>query len=182
MKKRLRLFTHPLTRMAAILLTAAAATAAEPPTVEVSALQDIYPSGLSISPNNTFGGSMNGVSFQQDAIITYKGWQYVGILTGERLPAIARRQLGTDIWETLIIPGYFIFSNDRHNIMSVGICPNDGTIHPGDQENIAFIGLGNVVQVWVFGWIDLPPVFAQPGEDQGLDCGLIFVPERENFY
>jgi hypothetical protein len=98
--------------------------------------QDIYPSGLSISPNNTFGGSMNGVSFQQDAIISYKGWQYVGILTGDRLPAIARRKLGTDTWETVIIPGYYIFSNDRHNIMSIGICPNDGTIHMAFDHHV----------------------------------------------
>lgn len=73
--------------------------------------------------------SINGVSFQQHPVITHKGYQYVGYYNDERHVCVARRRLPEARWEVLEMKDYHFASNDRHNVISVGICANDGTIH-----------------------------------------------------
>ncbi|PGH14354.1 hypothetical protein AJ80_05944 [Polytolypa hystricis UAMH7299] len=80
--------------------------------------------------------------FQQDAILTYNGWQYVTFYSnkddtisgGPLLVNISRRQLGSDIfasknWETLTFSDYEQTVDDGHNTISIGIYASDGTIH-----------------------------------------------------
>lgn len=76
-----------------------------------------------------FGQSINGLSFQQDAVITYGKYQYVGYYDGARRVCIARRKLPDGKWRTISFEDYDFKSNDAHNIISIGICPKDGTIH-----------------------------------------------------
>ncbi len=76
-----------------------------------------------------YGTSINGLSFQQDMVITHLSWQYVAYYNGSHHVCIARRKLPTTNWQILELTDYYFDSNDAHNIISMGICPNDGTIH-----------------------------------------------------
>ena len=84
--------------------------------------------------NGVYGNIINGQSFQQDAIVSYKGWQYISYYNAQRQVCIARRKLPTGDWQVLAFTDYrFSFArnldNDAHNTISIGICPNDGTLH-----------------------------------------------------
>jgi hypothetical protein len=83
---------------------------------------------------------LNGVSYQQNAIISHKGWQYAVFYTsksiedpqGPLLVSLSRRRKVVDtaaVWETLTLPDYEQVVDDSHNTISLGICPGDGTIH-----------------------------------------------------
>jgi len=76
-----------------------------------------------------FGQAINGLSFQQDAVITHDGWQYAAYYNGNRRVCLARRQLPAGNWQTIEFGDYNFTSDDAHNTISLGICPNDGTIH-----------------------------------------------------
>jgi hypothetical protein len=76
-----------------------------------------------------FGQSINGLSFQQDAVVTCENRQYVAYYDGGRRVCIARRELPRGEWEVVRFEDYNFQSNDAHNIISLGICPRDGTIH-----------------------------------------------------
>ena len=76
-----------------------------------------------------YGTSINGLSFQQDMINTHLGWQYVAYYNGNRHVCIARRLLPAGNWQIIEFTDYYFDSNDAHNTISIGICPNDGTIH-----------------------------------------------------
>ncbi len=77
----------------------------------------------------SFGPSINGESFQQDAVITHGQYQYVGYYDGKRQVCIARCKLPVGKWEVVRFADYQFRSNDAHNTISIGICPSDGTIH-----------------------------------------------------
>ena len=87
---------------------------------------------------------INANSFQQNAITTVNGWQYVAFYTdavnGERAGVchanLSRRKVsphGISIpggdWETLTFDDYDQIVDDGHNTISIGICKGDGTIH-----------------------------------------------------
>jgi len=76
-----------------------------------------------------FSKKINGCSFQQDAIATHAGHQYVGYYDGKRRVCIARRELPRGKWEVIRFGDYTFKNNDAHNTISIGICPADGTIH-----------------------------------------------------
>ena len=76
-----------------------------------------------------YGTSINGLSFQQDMIISHNSWQYVAYYNSSRHVSIARRQLPSGNWQIFEFTDYYFDSNDAHNVISMGICPNDGTIH-----------------------------------------------------
>lgn len=76
-----------------------------------------------------FGQSINGQSFQQDALITHGDYQYVGYYNASRRVCIARRKLPSGEWDIIRFEDYRFESNDAHNTISIGICPTDGTIH-----------------------------------------------------
>ncbi|KAH7034627.1 uncharacterized protein B0I36DRAFT_316660 [Microdochium trichocladiopsis] len=83
---------------------------------------------------------LNGNAFQQDAIVTFAGWQYVCFyspLASENTPStlepvyvhLARRKLPAGPWQTLVFDDYPQTTDDGHNTVQIGICPGDGTIH-----------------------------------------------------
>lgn len=107
---------------------------------------------------NSYGQAINGLSFQQNPVITFNGWQYVAYYHGNSTASgvdgyvcVARRKLdgnGFDIrsdgtviqsmlslawqvseWSVIELSDYSFTSNDAHNVVTMGICPNDGTIH-----------------------------------------------------
>ncbi|KAK4152672.1 hypothetical protein C8A00DRAFT_34589 [Chaetomidium leptoderma] len=84
--------------------------------------------------------NINCSSFQQDAIISFNGWQYssfYSFLQSESPDAaseplyvhVARRQLPHGEWEVTVLDDYPQTTDDGHNTVQMGICPGDGTIH-----------------------------------------------------
>lgn len=76
-----------------------------------------------------FSSGINGRTFQKDALISHKGYQYIVHYNKERRVCISRRKLPNGKWNTIKFLDYYFKSNDSHNCISMGICPNDGTIH-----------------------------------------------------
>lgn len=76
-----------------------------------------------------FGNKINGCSFQQDAMVSHAGYQYVAYYDGNRQVCVARRKLSLGSWEIIRFDDYAFESNDSHNTISIGISPANGTIH-----------------------------------------------------
>ena len=83
-----------------------------------------------------FGQGINGLSFQQDAVITHAEHQYVGYYDANRRVCLARRKLPAGNWKIIRFTDYDFKSNDAHNIISIGICPKDGTIHMAFDHHV----------------------------------------------
>src|SRR5215813_10525534 len=67
---------------------------------------------------------LNGLSFQQDALATYSGWQYAAYYNNPgsvRHVCVARRRLPDGDWETLEFGDYAETTSDEHNVISLGI-------------------------------------------------------------
>ncbi|MBN2530122.1 MAG: BNR repeat-containing protein [Deltaproteobacteria bacterium] len=77
----------------------------------------------------SYGGYLNGESFQQDGILTYKGYQYTAFWNTNRNVVMARRKLPYGEWVKFDFTDYRNTANDAHNTISLGICPGDGTLH-----------------------------------------------------
>ncbi|GGP52968.1 BNR repeat-containing protein [Saccharothrix coeruleofusca] len=77
----------------------------------------------------SYDGLVNNNAFQQDAILTHAGYQYAAWYTASRNAVIARRSLADSTrWETATLP-HTLSANDSHNVISLGISPQDGTLH-----------------------------------------------------
>ncbi len=88
-------------------------------------------------PNITFSvPTVHGVTFQQDGVVTYKGWQYAAyyqsFFNGTRnigRVSVGRRPLPGGTWQTFTFTDYDFTIVDSHNDVVIGICAEDGTIH-----------------------------------------------------
>ncbi|KAJ3873865.1 hypothetical protein F5051DRAFT_431824 [Lentinula edodes] len=77
---------------------------------------------------------LNGESFQQDALVTFNGFQYAVLWvptanSSVRNAAIRRRSLPDGDWEGFVFTDYNQTDDDGHDIISLGISRGDGTIH-----------------------------------------------------
>jgi hypothetical protein len=72
---------------------------------------------------------LNCVSFNQDSLITFNGWQYACYYNQNRYVTISRRQLPDGSWQHVTLTDYQQTANDNHNTISMGISPADGRIH-----------------------------------------------------
>jgi hypothetical protein len=78
----------------------------------------------------SYGYAINGLSFQQEVLCTYNGWQYVVYYNRYKHVCLARRQLPSGAWEKIEFTDYTLSTTtDAHNVVTMGICPNNGTIH-----------------------------------------------------
>lgn len=104
----------------------------------------IDPRGMTLEKSAVYGVAVNGQAFQYEAITSLKGYQYAAYWVrdeaNEKAPyhvAVARRALPDGPWKVIDLPdsiyrnGFNRSKNptDAHNTVSIGICPNDGTIH-----------------------------------------------------
>ena len=122
----------------------AAATFA--PAAEVTLLRNtvIDPRGTTMASTATYGRAINGLSFQGQALTSFKGYQYAIFYVTEPATApaahiaIGRRKLPDGAWQVIDLRGSVLTNGvkkgtdepfDAHNTASIGICPNDGTIH-----------------------------------------------------
>ncbi len=79
--------------------------------------------------NGSWGLCVNGETFQQDALTSFKGFQYATYYDAERHLCVGRRVVGAENWEIIRFRDYHFKGNDTHNVAVIGICPRDGTIH-----------------------------------------------------
>ncbi|MEQ8765620.1 MAG: BNR-4 repeat-containing protein [Planctomycetota bacterium] len=77
----------------------------------------------------TFGVVANGAAHTQDMLVSHAGYQYMAYWDWDRCLTVARRKLPGTQWQILAFEDYRIPGEDSHNAVSIGICPNDGTIH-----------------------------------------------------
>ncbi len=109
-----------------LILTLAAPTWAD---LGVTKAGDSVVDARALTIDGSFGQAINGLSFQQDAVVSHGKYQYVGYYDGQRRVCLARRELPASKWEIVRFLDYDFQSNDAHNVISIGICPQDGTIH-----------------------------------------------------
>jgi hypothetical protein len=76
----------------------------------------------------SYDGLVNNESFQQDAILTYAGYQYTAWYTADRSAVVARRLLPAGAWQKVLLP-HQLSTDDSHNVISLGISPKDGRLH-----------------------------------------------------
>ncbi len=95
----------------------------------------VDPKALTIA--GRFGQVINGLSFQQSAVITHGEHQYVGYYDVDRRVCIARRKLPSGEWEIIRFTDYRYENDDAHNTISIGICPKDGTIHLAFDHHVS---------------------------------------------
>jgi hypothetical protein len=76
----------------------------------------------------SFDGLVNNESFQQDAIVSFAGYQYTAWYTADRSAVVARRRLPAGAWERAVLP-HRLSTDDSHNVISLGISPTDGRLH-----------------------------------------------------
>jgi len=85
---------------------------------------------MTLGAGAPYGYAINGLSFQQEALVTFNGWQYAVYYNSSRRVCLARRQLPSGAWSVIPFTDYTLSTTtDAHNVVTIGICPNDGTIH-----------------------------------------------------
>lgn len=115
----------------ATLLVAGSTVAVAEPTVRsgpaVALLRDtqLDPTALYFV---SYDGLVNNESFQQDAILTYAGYQYTAWYTADRSAVVARRKARSSTWDKIVLP-HQLSANDSHNVISLGVSPRDGRLH-----------------------------------------------------
>ena len=80
-----------------------------------------------------YGGqqsAINGQAFQQDALKTFRGYQYATWYDKNRQVCLGRRHLPNGEWEIIRFSDYIFGAgdphyraHDAHNTISMGICP-----------------------------------------------------------
>lgn len=96
---------------------------------KVNKVGDSIIDSTALTIDGRFGQAINGLSFQQDAVATHGGYQYVGYYDASRWVCLARRALPSGEWKIIRFKDSPFKSNDAHNTISIGICPRNGTIH-----------------------------------------------------
>ena len=77
-----------------------------------------------------YGYAINGQTFQQDAVCSFNGYQYITYYNADDRLCLARRNLQTDSVEIIVFTDYiYKGGQNAHCTPSVGICPGDGSIH-----------------------------------------------------
>nr|WP_305047393.1 BNR-4 repeat-containing protein [Geofilum rubicundum] len=151
----------------------------------------------------------NFASFQQNAIMTYKGYQYVTYWNQVARVCIARRKLPDGNWEEIEFTDHTISlarAADNHYTISMGIAPGDGTIHlsydhhndplrykksvkdlANDPENIAWsaASFGSKQNYLVAGTpienVTYPRFVAKPNGDLLFECRLGWSGDGDSF-
>jgi BNR repeat-containing family member len=77
----------------------------------------------------SYGGYLNGESFQQDGIVSYNGYQYAAFWNTARNVVLGRRMLPSGAWSLVTLTDYTNTESDAHNTISLGVTPGDGTLH-----------------------------------------------------
>ncbi len=91
---------------------------------------EVDPSALNFSASAaSFSQNVNGRTYQRPPLSTLNGYQYATYYDGNRRVCVARRKLPAGAWNVIRFTDYSITGNDSHNVVALGICAADGTIH-----------------------------------------------------
>jgi hypothetical protein len=89
----------------------------------------IDPAALNF-PTGRWGTCVNGQTFQQEGLVSFRGWQYAAYFADGGRLAVARRRLPEGPWQVIRFADYLQAAHgDAHNVAVIGICPGDGTVH-----------------------------------------------------
>jgi hypothetical protein len=77
----------------------------------------------------SYGGYLNGEAFQQEGIVTHKGYQYTAFWNTAHHVVMARRMLPSGAWASFELSDYTNTEGDAHNTISLGVTEADGTLH-----------------------------------------------------
>ena len=121
--------THGKWVLLPLLLLVPVGAAQDETGFKVTKVGDSLIDAQALTIQGTFGPSINGKAFQQDAVASHRDYQYVGYYDAGRRVCLARRKLPEGPWETIRFLEYDFKSNDAHNTISICICPTDGTVH-----------------------------------------------------
>lgn len=77
---------------------------------------------------------LNANAFQHHAITSYNSYQYACLWTPTvdlsiRHLTLCRRRFSNCSWESFTFTDYNQTTDDGHNVISIGICKGDGTLH-----------------------------------------------------
>ncbi|KAF9495547.1 hypothetical protein BDN71DRAFT_1506683 [Pleurotus eryngii] len=95
-------------------------------------LRHLQTTQLGLDPPTT--NRLNGESFQQDALVTFNGYQYAVFWEASERNAsirhvvVARRVVGGE-FEKLVLGDYGQVEDDGHDVISLGISQTDGSLH-----------------------------------------------------
>jgi len=107
----------------------------------VSLLRDsvVVTNGLLMPTGSTYGRAINGISYNQQILLTFNGYQYTAWYhtSGNTQNVwLARRTVdGNNVgeWQMFNTGSEFLNGDesswDAHNVIAIGICPADGTLH-----------------------------------------------------
>ncbi|MFC0111518.1 BNR repeat-containing protein [Kibdelosporangium aridum] len=160
--------------VACLLLVSAPAAAATSPTVSLLRDTELDSSALYFV---SYDGLVNNESYQQDAILSYAGYQYATWYTADRSVVVARRKLPSGGWQKVVLP-HKLSVNDSHNVISLGISPTDGRLHVAmDTHNTpVFYVKSEPGLVWSSTWSAARFGPVQRTLD-GVDLGAITYPQ-----
>ena len=99
------------------------------PDVVVSRIDVSTVDAEALTIDGAYGQAINGMAFQQHAIVSHLGWQYLAYYDARRRVCLARRELPAGAWQIIRFEDYDFTSNDAHNTISLGVAGLDGTIH-----------------------------------------------------
>ena len=85
----------------------------------------------------SYGGYLNGEAFQQEGIVTHKGYQYTAFWNTAHHVVMARRMLPNGAWVSFEFTDYTNTEADAHNTISLGITAADGTLHVAFDHHVS---------------------------------------------
>jgi len=97
--------------------------------IQVIKISDVVVDQKALTIDGRYGQHINGLAFQQDAVVTHKNYQYAAYYDALRHVCVARRKLPQGEWQIIRLTDYVFQGHDAHNVISMGLCPKDGTIH-----------------------------------------------------
>ncbi|HPA21063.1 MAG TPA: BNR repeat-containing protein [Verrucomicrobiae bacterium] len=96
----------------------------------------VDPAALNVA-KGPFGSCFNGQTFQQEAVLSFNGYQYAAYYAHGGALCLARRKLDDGPWLALRFEDYRIAHNDVHNVAVLGICAGDGTVHLAYDHHVS---------------------------------------------
>lgn len=111
--------------------TTAASVKADRPRLSPAVDSIVDPKALNFEKGR-WGTCINGQTFQQEAVVSFKGYQYATFFADGGALAVARRKLPDGAWQVIRFSDYTLkkpYHNDVHNVAVIGVCEADGTIH-----------------------------------------------------
>lgn len=108
----------------------------------VSKVGDSVVDAEALTIKGGFGQCINGLSFQQDAVVTHAGYQYVSYYDGKRRLCLTRRMLPAGDWETIRFTDYDFFQSriTSFAVALLWMCkspaqPIEGSLRPSSERN-----------------------------------------------